>query len=268
MSTDVGFTDIFFGEWDVEKTKIYMSYFLPLTYKITIGYLLAIYFGQKLMKNRKEFKLDNTLTVWNFLFALFSGIAAYKLTPELAGVWKNHGFVASYCDNHDYYTDPSTGFWGWMFVMSKLPELGDTAFLVLRKRPVIFMHWAHHAITYVYAILTYSEMQAWARWSLVLNLIVHTIMYTYFGLRAMKIELPRPLAKFITTIQIVQFVISLWIFGHVIFMKYFNTRSCAASWNVLSLGGVMYLMYLYLFCEFFYKAYIKKRSPTKVTKAE
>jgi hypothetical protein len=32
--------------------------------------------------------------------------------------------------NLEYYTDPLTGYWGWMFVMSKMPELGDTMFLV------------------------------------------------------------------------------------------------------------------------------------------
>jgi hypothetical protein len=33
------------------------------------------------------------------------------------------------------------GFWTLAFVLSKLPELGDTAWIVLRKRPLIFLHW-------------------------------------------------------------------------------------------------------------------------------
>ncbi|KAK6042016.1 GNS1/SUR4 family protein [Cooperia oncophora] len=174
-------------------------------------------------------------------------------------------FPGSYCNINEYYTDASTGFWGWAFVMSKAPELGDTLFLVLRKKPVIFMHWYHHALTFVYAAICYSEHQAWARWSLALNLTVHTIMYFYFGVRAMKIETPRPVAKFITTIQIAQFVISCYIFAHLVIIKSYNQiPNCAVSWNVLSIGGLMYLSYLYLFAEFFYKAYIKKRSPTKV----
>jgi hypothetical protein len=32
-----------------------------------------------------------------------------------------------------------------MFAWSKVAELGDTLFLVLRKREVIFLHWYHHA---------------------------------------------------------------------------------------------------------------------------
>ena len=30
------------------------------------------------------------------------------------------------------------------FAISKLVEYGDTVFLVLRKRPVTFLHWFHH----------------------------------------------------------------------------------------------------------------------------
>ncbi|PAV76918.1 hypothetical protein WR25_23674 [Diploscapter pachys] len=264
VSEPASIRQIFLENWKLEKTDSFMTYWVPMSYKIAVVYLLAIYFGQKLMSYRKPFQLDNTLAVWNFLFSLFSGIAAYKLVPELVSVFRKDGFVASYCDNAEYYTDPSTGFWGWAFVMSKAPELGDTMFLVLRKKPVIFMHWYHHVLTFIYAQITYSEHQAWARWSLALNLIVHTVMYFYFGIRALKINTPRPVAKFITTIQIVQFVISCYIFGHLVFIKSYDlVPGCQVSWNVLSIGGLMYLSYLYLFAEFFYKAYIKKSGRAK-----
>uniref|UniRef100_A0A183GI08 Elongation of very long chain fatty acids protein n=1 Tax=Heligmosomoides polygyrus TaxID=6339 RepID=A0A183GI08_HELPZ len=264
MSSSVGLADVLLGSWNLDKTDAFMLHWVPTSYKITVAYLVLIYLGQKFMRNKKPFELDGTLAVWNFTFSLFSGVAAYKLLPELFRTFQTDGFVGTYCNNNDYYTDTSTGFWGWAFVMSKAPELGDTIFLVLRKKPVIFMHWYHHALTFVYATITYSEHQAWVRWSLALNLTVHTIMYFYFGVRALKIETPRPVAKFITTIQITQFVISCYILGHLVLIKTYNSiPDCAVSWNVLSIGALMYLSYLYLFAEFFYKAYIKKRSPTK-----
>lgn len=44
-----------------------------------------------------------------------------------------------------------SGFWSTMFVLSKVPELGDTLFIVLRKQPLIFLHWYHHATVLVYS---------------------------------------------------------------------------------------------------------------------
>jgi elongation of very long chain fatty acids protein 6 len=269
----VSMSDVLFAkDWDLDRTISFMGHWVPTSFKITVGYLLMVYFGQKVMARLKPLDgkvMDYTLAGWNFMFSIFSGFAAYRLIPELFSVLKNMGFVPSYCTNANYYTDPYTGYWGWMFVMSKAPELGDTLFLILRKRPVIFMHWYHHALTFLYAQITYAETQAWCRWSLALNLTVHTVMYCYFGIRALHINTPKPVAKFITTIQIIQFVISCYIFAHLVIIKTTNSiPSCAASWNVLGIGGLMYLSYLYLFGQFFYNAYIAKRHPGKTKKVE
>lgn len=110
--------DVLTKPWSLDQTDSYMSTFVPLSYKvrfwlislqisnsklfkvwkcinfqIMIGYLVTIYFGQKLMAHRKPFDLQNTLALWNFGFSLFSGIAAYKLIPELFGVFMKDGFV-------------------------------------------------------------------------------------------------------------------------------------------------------------------------------
>uniref|UniRef100_A0A914X1Z8 Elongation of very long chain fatty acids protein n=1 Tax=Plectus sambesii TaxID=2011161 RepID=A0A914X1Z8_9BILA len=268
METNVsgGFVEIFTSStWDLKRTQTWMDdYWVPTSVKVTAAYLLILYVGSKLMKHREAFKLDTPLAAWNLGFSIFSLCGTIRLLPELIWAVSNLGYVGSYCDRAEYYTDPYTGYWGWLFVISKAPELGDSLFLVLRKRPVIFMHWYHHALTFIYAQITYSTQQAWCRWALALNLMVHSVMYFYFFLRAIKVRTPGVVAQFITTIQILQFVISCTIFGHLFYIKSTNSiPDCKCNWNVLLMGGAMYVSYLYLFAQFFYKAYIAKKPSTK-----
>jgi hypothetical protein len=45
-------------------------------------------------------------------------------------------------------------------------------------------------------------------------------MYSYYFLRSMKVRVPGPVAKFITTIQIWQFIISVGILAHLGWLVY------------------------------------------------
>ena len=47
-------------------------------------------------------------------------------------------------------TGPAS-FWACAFALSKVAELGDTFFVVMRKKPLIFLHWYHHAVVLVYS---------------------------------------------------------------------------------------------------------------------
>ena len=43
---------------------------------------------------------------------------------------------------HSYVeVDRVSGFWSSLFVLSKVPELGDTIFIILRKQQLRFLHW-------------------------------------------------------------------------------------------------------------------------------
>lgn len=93
------------------------------------------------MAKRPAFKLRPLLTVWNLGLATFSIIGSIRFLPEVVHVLRNFGFHHSVCSPSYVEQSVVAGFWTWMFTLSKVPELGDTLFIVLRKQNLIFLHW-------------------------------------------------------------------------------------------------------------------------------
>lgn len=64
--------------------------------------------------------------------------------------WASHGLAYSLC--HSCNPDSVAAYWSLLFALSKIVELGDTLFIVLRKKPLIFLHYYHHAAVLVYTV--------------------------------------------------------------------------------------------------------------------
>ena len=107
------------------------------------------------MANRKPFKLRKALLLWNLSLAAYSIISSYRAIDEFLYSYRNFGFHFSVCDDTFLKHSPAVGFWCWLFGMSKLVEFGDTAFIVLRKQKLIFLHWYHHITVRSLPILPY-----------------------------------------------------------------------------------------------------------------
>ncbi|CAG7830993.1 unnamed protein product [Allacma fusca] len=107
----------------------------------------------------------------------------------------------------------ATSFWGVIFLLSKFVELGDTAFIVLRKQKLIVLHWLHHVITLVVAWAGMEYYDTHVRFYL-MNTFVHSFMYTYYALRALKYRIPRRLAMTLTTLQIFQMICYIFVNGY------------------------------------------------------
>lgn len=142
-------------------------------------------------------------------------------------------------------------------MLSKLPELGDTVFIVLRKQPLIFLHWYHHITVLIYSWFSYTEYTASARWFIVMNYCVHAVMYSYYALRALRFAPPRQVSMFITGAQLTQMIvgctINIWAHNY---LKVAGHASCNISELNIKLSIVMYFSYFVLFARFFYKAYL------------
>lgn len=105
-------------------------------------YVVGIFGGQKLMANRQPFDLKWPLAYWNLLLSLFSIMGALRVVPHLAYLLATQGPAVVACGAPEpLYGNAAVGFWVQAFILSKLFELIDTAFIVLRKRPLVFLHW-------------------------------------------------------------------------------------------------------------------------------
>ncbi|XP_021187985.1 very long chain fatty acid elongase 6 [Helicoverpa armigera] len=227
-------------------------------------YMAFIFGGQYYMQNRPRFELRRTLMIWNCSLAAFSIMGACRTLPEFIHVLRNYGIYHSICVPSFIEQDKVSGFWTWMFVLSKLPELGDTVFIVLRKKPLIFLHWYHHITVLLYTWYSFTEYTSSARWFVVMNYCVHSVMYSYYALVSMGKYPPKMLAMTITVLQLTQMIvgcaINIWAHNY---MATSAPTSCHISQINIKLSMAMYFSYFVLFAQFFYKAYLSPKTGKK-----
>jgi len=231
------------------------------------AYMILVFGGQHFMQSRPRFELRGLLVFWNFLLALFSIMGTCRTLPEMVHTLWNYGFYHSVCLRSYAEANTVSSFWTWAFVLSKVPELGDTVFIILRKQPLIFLHWYHHASVLIYTWYSYSELIAPARWFVVMNYIVHSTMYSYYGLKALRYNVPKSIAMVITALQLTQMIIGCYVNVWAYQVKT-SGETCLVSFNNLNMSLLMYASYFVLFARFFYKAYFapKKQRTTVYTK--
>ena len=223
-------------------------------------YVVVIFLGQEYMKNRPKFDLRIPLTIWSASLAIFSWFGSIRLWADYVYFIQRYGFKASMCDPVFY--KGVVGFWSWLFVLSKLPELGDTLFIILRKQKLIFLHWYHHCTVLLYAWYTYACYSAQARYFVLMNFTVHALMYTYYALKASKIvRIPSWVNMCITSLQIMQMLCGCVVNGYAyLFRK--RGEWCSTTDSNLKVSFLMYFSYLVLFTHFFYIAYLDKKKAT------
>jgi len=223
-------------------------------------YVVIVFSGKYYMRNRPAFKLNGLLTVWNIGLAAMSIYAFSRVAPEFFRVLLGkNGFHNSICEWPEH--NGATAFWSWILLLSKVVELGDTAFIVLRKQNLLFLHWYHHVTTLMSWWVMYTWYEPAQQWYVVMNSFVHSFMYSYYALRAMKVRIPRPIAMAITTIQLLQMVFGVIVNVYSIWIMHYNgtPSNCPhRNWLGLKVSFGIYIPYTILFAKLFIDSYIGK----------
>ncbi|CAF3589516.1 unnamed protein product [Rotaria sp. Silwood1] len=247
---------ILFNEKNLLLIENFMYNWWWLSIPFVLFYIIIIYIGQIWMRKRnKKFELRKVLIIWNVFLAVFSFCGACRCVPELLYSLNKHGFYHSLCN--PILKKGVTGLWLWLFIISKVPETIDTLFIVLRRQQLIFLHWFHHASVLVYCFYSYGLFAPIGRWFTSMNLCVHTIMYSYFALRAARFRVPRFIQQSITILQVIQMFIGC-IVNTVAYKYKQDGYYCMTSNSNIIVSLVLYIIYLILFAHFFYLSYLQK----------
>nr|XP_025950662.1 elongation of very long chain fatty acids protein 3 [Dromaius novaehollandiae] len=230
------------------------------TFSFAVAYMIVIFGGQHVMKERTGYKLRKALTLWSLGLALFSAIGTHRTWSHMAYILSTEGFRQLVC-GQSYFVSSTTKFWAYIFVLSKVLELGDTVFIVLRKKRLIFLHWYHHIVTMIYSWFAYKQLAPGSTLFASINFAVHTFMYSYYAMRAAGFWVPSYIAMAVTFSQILQMVVGVIV--NILLLFWLEKEILHDTSLCIFFSFVMYLSYFVLFCNFFLKTYLKNAKKSK-----
>ena len=245
--------------YNFSATRAWAERMTPYVVCATAAYVGLAFLGVHLMKDRQKFDLRRLLVMWNAALGWFSFVVALRLTP-FVGHWIVTGNWTKIICSLDTFEADHAGLWSFLFTASKLVEFGDTVFIVLKKKKLIFLHWYHHITVCLYCWLGFANPTSLGKVFGLLNSYVHAVMYTYYAISASGLwRIPRQINVFITTMQLTQMLVGIVVTVAALYNYMYYT--CGVTENQLWTAFAMYGSYTILFMNFFYQTYIARKKP-------
>lgn len=247
------------GIFSVFPLSIWMREYYWFPILTCIFYYFSVFGIQWAMKSREPFDLKIPLFLWNMSLSVFSTIGFIRTFPHLIMVIYNYSVYESMCMNvgNNFYSS-EIGLWSVLFVLSKFPELIDTIFIVLRKKPLIFLHWYHHITVLLYCWQACATQSSVSLYFIAMNFFVHSIMYLYYAIQPFNYW-PRWIPSWlITLLQTSQMVVGTSVCIISLLYKLIG-RPCSFTNAAIYTGFAMYFSYFILFYQLLQKSLSKKR---------
>ncbi|RKP10638.1 fatty acid elongase [Thamnocephalis sphaerospora] len=235
-------------------------------------YLAVIFGGQALMRNRAPIAFPILSKVHNLILSVGSGVLLLLFIEQLLGPILRKGPFWAVCADEAWTQRLELLY--YINYLFKYYELVDTVFLMLKKKPLEFLHYYHHSLTMAlcYTQLVGRTSVSWV--PIVLNLGVHVVMYYYYFLASCGVRVWWK--KYLTTMQITQFVLDLTVIYFCTY-TYFaatyapslpNMGTCAGTETAALWGALLLSSYLVLFIKFYRDTYIKQQRGRAAVKAK
>jgi len=201
--------------------------------------------------------VDALFCAWNFGISLFSAWGTWSLGGAIARGLQTEGLYYTICSDTNSIMSLGEGRPAMLalslFCLSKIPELGDTVFLILKRKQVRFLQWYHHAATLLFCWLALATEYTPGVWFALTNYFVHSIMYMYFCLMTFKSLQPmlKIIAPFITIIQVAQMFWGL-IVNAIAIGSYLAGSSCQIKAVTVYPCIAMFASYAWLFTKLYF----------------
>lgn len=199
---------VFGGGMPAETIRLQLDNYVPAMIMVSSGvlywfFLVPIFFPATKPSDEAAVKSRSSLrSIHNVILFLYSAFCCIStaIYLHMEGQLFSNG---QFWDWHALLCTPVEGTWlrglSITFVVSKLYEWGDTAFLIwCGKRPPQFLHLYHHATTFWLFCLVIN-MPGPEKFGLLMNGGVHMLMYSHYWK-----SWPKALVPLITILQIMQ----------------------------------------------------------------
>lgn len=221
-------------------------------------YLIMVFATRKLIPQHAYGRMVDSLFIWwNLGLSVFSWWGVWHMSRPIFKALTTEGLYFTVCAEPKaiatgYGTNNPIMLALILFCFSKVPELGDTVFLILKRKPVRLLQWYHHSTVLLFCWLALATEYSPGLWFALTNYFVHSIMYLYFALMGFKstAKLVKPIAPAITIIQITQMVWGL-IVNSIAVVSYFRTGACQIQAVTVYAAVALYGSYFWLFTKLY-----------------
>lgn len=236
---------------------------------VVLLYLAFVVIAPRIMENRPPMDLKALIVVYNFVLVVLSGYMCFEF------------FITSFLMGYSYTCQPVDWTYSsdqlsmrmvvvnWLFFFSKIVELMDTVFFILRKKDsqVTFLHVYHHATMIINWWMAAKYVPIGQSFFVgMVNSFIHTLMYVYYALAALGPKWQKYLwwKRYMTKLQLTQFVM---IVSHTGYNKFVRT-DCDYPWLFNTITFYYTWSMVILFSHFYYTTYVasqnRRRQASKI----